>query len=425
MSDAWDPSLYDPTTRPADGLLLKAIGGRSGTIALENGQKLRFPWKAQQQVSGSAPPRIQSYEITGLQHTLGFQIAGAVMDTNSPTIDMQSPFPDDSGEPTLYINSGARVGSSSANILLTGDATTPTVAITGVLTLYDSLATDDITNRVGAMTIDSSSTLTLRSGNTMTLQPDANVNAQIVTTGTGDILLDSADGLTLDSANLTGLATADIAFTAGDDINLTAGGDLTLATTGGPINLNAGLNQNVVLSAAGTGRVEIGTAGTTLIGDSGGVVTIGGTTATINIGGYPFSGAWTAFTPTLSGTGTALGNGTLAGFYLRLGKLLIVRVRFTLGSTSTVGTTISFALPSGMTAVTQTDQFQMFPGMLRDTGTVENFGMFRVTSGATAITAYCLGVGGTYATVNAVSSTVPHTWANTDVMSFVGVMEVA
>ena len=34
--------------------------------------------------------------------------------TNSPTIDMQSPFPDDSGEPTLYINSGARVGSSSA-----------------------------------------------------------------------------------------------------------------------------------------------------------------------------------------------------------------------------------------------------------------------------------------------------------------------
>lgn len=403
MSDAWDPSLYDPTTQVPDGRVLIAAGGRTGTLELENGAKLRFPWKAQQQITDSAPPRIQSYEVdTGGQHTLGFQLGGAVMDANAPTIDMQAPFPDETDEPWMTLSSGGYPSSDQSSIVLRGHATLGTIELYGAITGFDSLAIDDITNRIGAMTIDSSSSLTLRSGGTLTVQPDANQNLALTTTGTGDI-----------------------ALTAGDDITLSPGGDLNLYSTGGPITMTGGLNQDVNITATGTGQVEIGYAGTTLIGDGAGVVTIGSTTAIINIGGYPFSGAWSAYTPTLGGTGTALGNGSLNGFYMRLGKLLILRVRFTLGSTSTVGSTLTFALPSGMTAVTQTDQFQMFPGMLRDTGTVEYLGMFRATSGSTAVTAYALGASGTYTSVNAVSSTVPHTWANTDVVSFVGIIEVA
>lgn len=137
-------------------------------------------------------------------------------------------------------------------------------------------------------------------------------------------------------------------------------------------------------------------------------------------------GAWTSYTPTISGTGSALGNGTLRGYYRREGTLLWLRVRWTLGSTSTVGGAgTSFALPSGMVAVTETDQFQTIPGVLRDTGTAEYFGLFRATTGATALTAYAIGAGGTYATIAAVLTTVPHTWANTDVMAFTGAIEIA
>lgn len=332
MSDAWDPSLYDPTTRPADGLLLKAIGGRTGTLALENGQKLRFPWKAQQQVSGSAPPRVQSYEIDfGGQHTLGFQLAGAVMNTNSPTIDMQSPFPDDSGEPTLYINSGARVGSSSANILLTGDATTPTVAITGVLTLYDSLATDDITNRVGAMTIDSSSSLTLRSGNTMTLQPDANVNAQVVTTGTGDILLDSADGLTIDGSTLVSILGGDIDLTSGDDITITAGDLLTLAAGG---NVNIDPTGTVLIQTTG-GNITMGTGSSS--------ITIGNTSSTVTIAGVNIN-AWQSYTPQVRQNGNRTSTVTRA-VYTRLGRTIIFEIYVVVTATGSASNVIDVSLP--------------------------------------------------------------------------------
>lgn len=63
--------------------------------------------------------------------------------------------------------------------------------------------------------------------------------------------------------------------------------------------------------------------------------------------------AWSTYTPTWSSTGTApvLGNGTLTGRYLRIGKTLAgCEIILTLGSTSTVGTgAYSFSLPPGFT----------------------------------------------------------------------------
>lgn len=50
--------------------------------------------------------------------------------------------------------------------------------------------------------------------------------------------------------------------------------------------------------------------------------------------------AWTAFTPTWTGSATnpALGNGTLAGKYTRFGKTLFGRITLITGSTTTYGT---------------------------------------------------------------------------------------
>lgn len=66
---SWDPSYVDPTRRPADALLIKAVGGRSGPLSLENGAKLSFPWAAQQRISGSDPGHIYVFEGSDLVDT--------------------------------------------------------------------------------------------------------------------------------------------------------------------------------------------------------------------------------------------------------------------------------------------------------------------------------------------------------------------
>ncbi|MEU5197294.1 hypothetical protein AB0G86_25135 [Streptomyces scabiei] len=61
------------------------------------------------------------------------------------------------------------------------------------------------------------------------------------------------------------------------------------------------------------------------------------------------TGAWTAFTPTWtsSGTAPALGNGVLVGRYQRVGRTITCHINLIPGSTSTFGTgNYSFALPA-------------------------------------------------------------------------------
>lgn len=52
--------------------------------------------------------------------------------------------------------------------------------------------------------------------------------------------------------------------------------------------------------------------------------------------------AWTSYTPTWGSIGTAptLGNGTIVGKYTQVGKLIKGRIELTIGSTSTVGTSV-------------------------------------------------------------------------------------
>ena len=60
---------------------------------------------------------------------------------------------------------------------------------------------------------------------------------------------------------------------------------------------------------------------------------------------------WTAYTPTWTGTGFAIGNGTITGAWLSAGKLTLFRFIATIGTTTTVGTgAYSIGLPS--TAIT-------------------------------------------------------------------------
>jgi hypothetical protein len=119
-------------------------------------------------------------------------------------------------------------------------------------------------------------------------------------------------------------------------------------------------------------------------------------------------GAWTAYTPTL--TNATLGNGTLTGSYIQLGKLVIGRVTFTFGSTSSLtGSGLDVSLP--VTAVATTaGAGQTF---IADTGTANYFGPTYLLS-TTKVFPSVYNVSATYATVAGLTTAVPMTWANTD-----------
>lgn len=55
-------------------------------------------------------------------------------------------------------------------------------------------------------------------------------------------------------------------------------------------------------------------------------------------------GAWTAFTPTFSGS-WATGNGTMEGWYRKTGRTVTAKFKFTVGSTSTVSGNFGLTLP--------------------------------------------------------------------------------
>ena len=310
MSDPWDPSLYDPTDAPADGRVLIAAGGRTGTLELENGAKLRFPWKSQQQITGSVAPRIQSYETdSGGQHTLGFQLAGSVMNANAPTIDMTAPFPDETDEPSLSLSSGGYSSSDQASIILRGHATLGRIELYGQITGFDALAIDSITNRVGTLTIDSSAALTLNSGGALTLQPDANQNLVATTTGTGDINL-----------------------TAGDDINMAAGGDVVINPTG-----------TVQLDPTGTVQIQA-TGGDIVMGTGSSSITIGNASSTVLVHGVNINGQWASYTPTLTQSGTVTKTVTYSR-YQRIGRLIRFQCYLAVTASGTANNPITVSLP--------------------------------------------------------------------------------
>ncbi len=122
--------------------------------------------------------------------------------------------------------------------------------------------------------------------------------------------------------------------------------------------------------------------------------------------------AWTAYTPawTSSGTAPAIGNGSIAGRYKRVGKLCTVAFKALFGSTTTYGTgAYSFSLPVAALSTSSIDRAGS--AYLRDmsgAGAGHYMGLALVPAGQSVINlvdpiAHAQ-----------VTNTVPFTWANTD-----------
>jgi hypothetical protein len=132
---------------------------------------------------------------------------------------------------------------------------------------------------------------------------------------------------------------------------------------------------------------------------------------------------WTTYVPVVTSGGTApsLGNGTLTGAYVRVGKLVHCRIFFQFGSTTNLGTgTLSWSLPlaaaspSGLTTAVWVGS-----ALLRDQGGTPGRYVGVCTVDAGASVAGVLAEGGSLMT-----NSVPFTWASTDYMSLSVVYEI-
>lgn len=134
-------------------------------------------------------------------------------------------------------------------------------------------------------------------------------------------------------------------------------------------------------------------------------------------------GAWTSFTPTWTGSGgnPAIGNGSLVGGYLQIGKLLFVRINMTAGSTTTFGTgTWDFAIPNSLTvANTYTQPLSAFFWDSSASTWYSGNGFSGALSSTSVISVRSHG------STAGVSSTVPFTWATGDVCAIDGILQVA
>lgn len=125
---------------------------------------------------------------------------------------------------------------------------------------------------------------------------------------------------------------------------------------------------------------------------------------------------WTfqSYVPTF--TNLTVGNGTLTCNYMQVGKLVVARINFRLGSTSSVGTTPTISLP--VTSVSSYVAGHWIGGMRIVSGAAGYTGYFQWGSSTTAIL-LALNSASTYVNDTSANFTasIPGTWANGDSFS--------
>ena len=124
--------------------------------------------------------------------------------------------------------------------------------------------------------------------------------------------------------------------------------------------------------------------------------------------------AWTSYTPTF--TNFTLGNGSISFADALLGKNVFVRAGITFGTTSTfTASQFRFSLP--VTAVGSAGNPIVGTARYNDTGTTAYIGAVELQNTTTG--GFIIGnASATYLGINAVASTIPHTWASTDDIRF-------
>jgi hypothetical protein len=142
---------------------------------------------------------------------------------------------------------------------------------------------------------------------------------------------------------------------------------------------------------------------------------------------YP--GAWRSYSATLisggSGTDWAIGNGTIDSFYFRQSNLVTVKFQIVWGSTSTFGTKfLNISLPFNSSISTGS---VVGSALAKDVSLGITYNVdIEVPLNRAAFGAIATSDGrGNYGTWDEVDSTVPFTWASTDILQGSFTYEVA
>lgn len=128
----------------------------------------------------------------------------------------------------------------------------------------------------------------------------------------------------------------------------------------------------------------------------------------VSVGGY---GAWSTYTPTLGGI--TLGNGTVTGRYMRVGRMVTVSIRFVKQSTTTFSGAFTVSLPVANNASTES----AIPLKSYDSDQAKNyFGAAVVAASSSTASLYGL---------DPYTSTHPFTWVTPDTWHVYGSYEAA
>lgn len=135
------------------------------------------------------------------------------------------------------------------------------------------------------------------------------------------------------------------------------------------------------------------------------------------------SQAWQSWTPTW--TNLTVGNGTVDAKYTQVGKTVVFRIAFLLGTTSSVGSNPTFSLPATVSSAYTSLSGYVLGGLyLEDAGVTGYQGTIQtLTSGTAQMT-----VGnatGTYLQNSGISSAVPFSWGTNDLLRGQGFYEAA
>jgi len=121
------------------------------------------------------------------------------------------------------------------------------------------------------------------------------------------------------------------------------------------------------------------------------------------------NGAWTSYTPTW--TNLTVGNATQNSFYTQIGKLVVVRVQLTFGTTTSLTSVIDISLP--VTSRSLTGNPNLGVARFIDANGAQHCGVIVYIS-STAVRFQRQVVSGSNIIADEVSSTAPFTWTSTD-----------
>lgn len=133
------------------------------------------------------------------------------------------------------------------------------------------------------------------------------------------------------------------------------------------------------------------------------------------------TGTWDNYTPTILSTGAgtdwALGNATVTGQYVRIGRFVAGNAQIVFGNTSVFGTkALLLSVPLDMRTVTTTNAV-MGIARYNDTSAGSPYVGGLGYHSATYVALFAHSVSATFGLFDGVVATTPFTWANTDTIS--------